>query len=161
MFTMLSDKFLEKKYLFTTYEIRLTIGNKYFSFTSKLTHLGRVTLICVYKMSSFVQMTAPSRFLNQCWFVLNWTLRTSLFAILSNTRKISLNMSSAIWRPFSLGFNVSNKRQKIWLQIPCTDREVVKARYVHRTHDPVTICMAILCHHDSISLMLSLLIRCS
>ena len=61
-----------------------------------LTHWGRVT---------------PSHYLNQCWNIVNWTLRNKLHwnssrkynIIIKNMR---LKVSSAKWRPCCLGLNV-------------------------------------------------------
>ena len=39
-----------------------------------LTHSGRVTHICVSKLS----WSAPSHYLKQCWNIVNWTLRNKL-----------------------------------------------------------------------------------
>ena len=49
-----------------------------------LTHWGRVTHICVSKLTiigsdnGFVAWPAPSHYLNQCWIIVNWTLRNKL-----------------------------------------------------------------------------------
>ena len=40
-----------------------------------LTHWGRVTHICVGKLTAW---TAPSHYLNQCWNIVNWTLGSKL-----------------------------------------------------------------------------------
>ena len=50
-----------------------------------LTHWGRVTHICVGNLTIIgsdngliVAWTAPSHYLNQCWNIVNWTLRNKL-----------------------------------------------------------------------------------
>ena len=49
-----------------------------------LTHWGRVTHICVVEMGHhrfrkwLVACSAPSHYLNQCWNIVNWTLRNKL-----------------------------------------------------------------------------------
>ena len=50
---------------------------------TELTHWGRVTHICVGKLTIIgsdngVAWTAPSHYLNQCWIIVNWTLRNKL-----------------------------------------------------------------------------------
>ena len=42
-----------------------------------LTHWGRVTHICVSKLT-IIGWTAPSHYLNQCWIIVNWNLRNKL-----------------------------------------------------------------------------------
>ena len=47
----------------------------------QLTHWGRVTHICFSKLTiigSVNTWTAPSHYLNQCWNIVNWTLRNKL-----------------------------------------------------------------------------------
>ena len=41
-----------------------------------LTHWGRVTHICVGNLT--ITWSAPSHYLNQCWDIVNWTLRNKL-----------------------------------------------------------------------------------
>ena len=48
-----------------------------------LTHWGRVTHICVSKLTIIgsdngLSLVAPSHYLNQCWNIVNWTLRNKL-----------------------------------------------------------------------------------
>ena len=49
-----------------------------------LTHWGRVTHICVSNLTIIVSdkrlsaWSAPSHYLNQCWNIVNWTLRNKL-----------------------------------------------------------------------------------
>ena len=55
----------------------------------------------------------PSHYLNQCWDIVNWTLRNKFSENLIGIhtfsfKKIHLKMSSAKWRPFWLGLNVLN-----------------------------------------------------
>ena len=54
--------------------------------------------------------TTPSHYLNQCWYVVNWTLKNKRQWILSEFnflfKKMHLKMSSAKWRPFCLGLNL-------------------------------------------------------
>ena len=57
-----------------------------------------------------VAWTAPSHYQNQCWNIVNWTLRNNFSEILigiqtSSFKKMHLKMSSAKWRPFCLGLN--------------------------------------------------------
>ena len=54
---------------------------------------------------------APSHYLNQCWNIVNWTLRTNFSEILIETvrfsfEKMRLKVSSAKWRRWCLGLNV-------------------------------------------------------
>ena len=50
----------------------------------KLTHWGRMTHICVSKQTNIGSdnglspWLAPSHYLNQCWNIVNWTLRNKL-----------------------------------------------------------------------------------
>ena len=59
-----------------------------------LTHWGRVTHICVSKLdhhcfrSRLVACTAPSHYLNQCWIIVNWTLRNKLQCNLNRNSNI-------------------------------------------------------------------------
>ena len=53
----------------------------------------------------------PSHYLNQCWNIVNWTLRTNFGKVLIEYRsfsfkKMHLKMSSGEWRPSCLGLNV-------------------------------------------------------
>ena len=70
-----------------------------------------------------VAWSARSHYLNQCWNIVNsnltnkpqWNLKQNLYISL---KKMHLQMSSAKWRPFSLGLNVLNRRctwsPKVW-----------------------------------------------
>ena len=53
----------------------------------------------------------PSHYLNQCWNIVNWTIRNKLQWILIEIhtlsfKKLPLKLASAKWRPFCLGLNV-------------------------------------------------------
>ena len=72
-----------------------------------LTHWGRVTHICVSKLT----WPAPSHYLNQWWIIVNWTLGTNFSEILIEIlifsfKKMRLKVSSAKRRPFCLGCSV-------------------------------------------------------
>ena len=43
-----------------------------------LTHWGRVTHICVGKLTIIGAVQATSHYLNQCWNIVNWTIRNKL-----------------------------------------------------------------------------------
>ena len=81
-----------------------------------LTHWGRETHICVSKLASIVSdwlvtWPAPSHYLNQCWNIVNGTLRNKLqWNPKRNSyifiQEMHLKMSSGKWRPFCPGLNV-------------------------------------------------------
>ena len=53
---------------------------------------------------------APSHYLNQCWNIVNWTLRNKLQWNLNRNsyisfKKMHFKMPSGKWRPFCLGLN--------------------------------------------------------
>ena len=61
--------------------------------------------------NSIVAWSAPSQYLNQCWNIVNWTLRNKLQWNLDRNsnitfKKMHLKVSSAKRRPFCLGLNV-------------------------------------------------------
>ena len=64
------------------------------TFSSFLTHWGRVTHICVSWLdhhrfrSWLVAWTAPSHYPNQCWNIVNWTLRNKLQWIFNRNSNI-------------------------------------------------------------------------
>ena len=112
-----------------------------------LTNWGRVTYACVSKLAIIGSdyWSAPSNYLNQCWNIVNWTLRNKLKwnfsqnSYLENPSKIS----STKWRPFCPGGDDSNllvlglecsgiSKSMPWLPIPigrhCT---VYPKKYVH------------------------------
>ena len=78
-----------------------------------LTHWGRVTHICVgnhWVRLWLVTWSAPSHYLNQCWDIVNWTLRNKLQWTLNRNSNLfiqenHLKVSSAKWRPFCVGLN--------------------------------------------------------
>ena len=59
-----------------------------------LTHWGRVMHICVRKLTTigsdngFVPWTEPSHYLNQCWYIVNWTLRNMIQLNFSRNQNI-------------------------------------------------------------------------
>ena len=61
-----------------------------------LTHRGRVTHICVSKVTRSV----PSHYLNQCWNIVNWTLRNKLKWNLNRNSYISIqeNAFKIVWK---------------------------------------------------------------
>ena len=61
-----------------------------------LTHRGRVTHICVSKVTRSV----PSHYLNQCWNIVNWTLRNKLQWNLNRNSYISIqeNAFKIVWK---------------------------------------------------------------
>ena len=75
-----------------------------------LTHWGRVTHICVDKLT----VISSDNYLNQCCNIVNWILGNKLQWNLNRNshifiKKMLLKMSSAKWRLFCLGFNVLSK----------------------------------------------------
>ena len=82
-----------------------------------LSHWGRVTHICVGKLTNFVSDNGllsgrrQGHYLNQCWNIVNWTLRENLqWNLIGIIEENALKMSSTKWRPFCLSLNVLNKR---------------------------------------------------
>ena len=86
---------------------------------TQLTHWGRVTHICVIKLSNhwfrlwLATWPVPSHYLNQCWNSVNWTRGTNFNKILMKIqqfsfKKMRLKMSSGKWCPFCLGLSVLN-----------------------------------------------------
>ena len=84
-----------------------------------LTHWGRVTHICVSKLTNIGSANglSPGRRQAIIWtndgILLIWTLGTNFVEVLSefhaySFKKMYFKMSSAKWRPFSLGLNVLN-----------------------------------------------------
>ena len=78
----------------------LTVGELLYIYCGCLTHWGRVTHICHY--------------LNQCWYIVNWTFETNFSEILIEIytfsfMKIRIKLSSGKCRPFCLGLNVLGK----------------------------------------------------
>ena len=72
-----------------------------------LTHWGRVTHICVGNLTIIGSDNglSPSHYLNQCWNIVNWTLRNKLQWNSNRNSKFSfkkthLKMSPGKWRPF-------------------------------------------------------------
>ena len=89
--------------------------SQYEIFRHYLNHWGRVTHICVGKLTIIGSDNglSPGRCqaINQCWNIVNWTLGTNFSEILIEIdtfsfKKMHLKMSSAKWRPFRLGLNV-------------------------------------------------------
>ena len=91
---------------------------------NRLTHWGRVTHICVSKLTIIGSNNglSPSRRQAIIWtnagILLIWTLGTNFSEILSEIhafsfKKMHLKMSSAKWRPFCLGLNVLT----IWVKM--------------------------------------------
>ena len=89
-----------------------------------LTHWGRVTHICVHKLTNIGSDNglSPDRRQAMIWtnagILLFRTLGTNFSEILSEIhafwfRKMHLKMSSANWRPFCLGLNVLNHMDKL------------------------------------------------
>ena len=81
------------------------------------THRGRMRLKCVsklghHRLKKWLDDTlAPSHYLNQCWAILNWTLRNKLQWNLSRNSSILIQenkFENVIWkcRAFCLGVNV-------------------------------------------------------
>ena len=79
-----------------------------------LTHLPLVPHICTSESCQhwfrkwLVTYSAPSHYLNQCWVIVNWTLRNKLQRNFSKKitfsfKKAHLKMSSAKWRLFCPG----------------------------------------------------------
>ena len=65
-------------------------------------------------MSSACPYTKPSHYVNQCWIIVNWTLRNKLQWNLNRNSNIFIEkmrwkVSSAKRRPFCLGLNVLNQ----------------------------------------------------
>ena len=84
-------------------------GNK-----KDLTNLPVVTHICISESGQhwlrewLVAYSAPSHCLNQCWIIVNWTLRNKRQWNLNLNKQISIHenvpeISSAKWGPFCLG----------------------------------------------------------
>ena len=82
-----------------------------------LTHWGRVTHICVSKLTTIGSDNglSPGRRQAIIWsnagILLNWTVGTNFSEILSEIdtfsfKQIRLKMSSGKWRPYCLGLNV-------------------------------------------------------
>ena len=88
------------------------------SCATRLTHWGRVTHICVSNLHHhwfrlwLVACSVQRHNLNQCWHIVNWTLRSKLQCNFSRNSDISIHeenafkTSSAKWWPFCLGFIV-------------------------------------------------------
>ena len=114
-----------KSYLFTPkgliwiYNTTHVLGSQVSQcMTITLTHWGRVMHICFSKLNiiasdndGLVAWPAPSHYLNQCWNIVNWTLRNKLQWNFNRIRtfsfkKIRLKVSSAKWQPCCLGLNV-------------------------------------------------------
>ena len=60
-------------------------------FNHPLTHWGRVTHICVGYITitySDRSWSAPSHYLNQCWYIVNWALKNKLYWNLSRKSHI-------------------------------------------------------------------------
>ena len=81
-----------------------------------LTHLPLVPHICVSELGQhwfrqwLVAYSAPSHYRNQCWFIVNWTLRNKLqwnsnqnTSLNFSLMKMHLKVSSVKWRPFCPG----------------------------------------------------------
>ena len=89
----------------------------------------------------------PSHYLNQCWVIVNWTLRNKLQWNLSEIKiqnpcftKIHLKLSSANWRPFCPG---GGELTACWEE-PCATGEIQPAAFKeHRNHcsDVITSTM--------------------
>ena len=84
-----------------------------------------------------VTWLAPSHYLNQCWIVVNWTLRNKFQWNLNQNSNIFIQenvfeMSSAKRRPFCLGLNVFIKGaySSSW-----------QAEYFWKRHMNFTICL--------------------
>ena len=88
---------------------------------------GRVTHICVLELGHhwfiywLVACSAPSHYLNQWSFLVNWTLWTKFSGIFTETKtfslaKLHLKYRLPKWRPCSLGLNVlsSSQNKVLW-----------------------------------------------
>ena len=77
-----------------------------------LTHWSRVSHICVCKLTIIVTWPAPSHYLNQCWNIVNWTLRNKLQwdlnrnSLTFSSEKMRSKVSSVKRQPFCLSLNV-------------------------------------------------------
>ena len=104
---------------------------------NNLTHWGRVTHICVRKLSIIGSDNglSPGRRQAIIWtnagILLIWTLGTNFSEILIEIhafsfKKMHLKMSSAKWRPFCLGLNVLTYQMHFSLQNPVWYKKSVK-----------------------------------
>ena len=79
-----------------------------------LTNWGRVTHICVSKLSIIgdngMSPDPPSHYLNQCWNIVKCNLKSTVQKLIEihtfSFKNIHLKISSGKWRPFWLGLNV-------------------------------------------------------
>ena len=76
----------------------------------ELTHFRLVSHICVSEWGYPVALlhSAASHYLNQCWVIVNWTLRNKVQINFNQNTKLSftkmhLKISSVKWRPFCPG----------------------------------------------------------
>ena len=92
-------------------------------FSSNLTHWGRVRHICISNLPHhwfrwwLITFSEPSHYLNQYWFVIDWTSRNNFqWNLNQNTTvfilEIWLKNVVCEWRPFCLSLNVLKENQK-------------------------------------------------
>ena len=94
----------------------MTISTSFFKQHKYLTHWGRVTHICVCKLTIIGSDNGLSpewhqAIMNQCWNIVKWTLRNKLQWNFKRNWYIFLQenvfeKSSRNWRPFCLGLHV-------------------------------------------------------
>ena len=60
-----------------------------------LTPWGRVTHICISKLTIIVAYMAQSHFVNQCWFTVNWTLRNKLQWNFNQNTKLCIHINAS------------------------------------------------------------------
>ena len=109
-------------------------GNNELTVLSPLTHWGRVTHICVGKLTIIgsdnwlVAWTAPSNYLNQSWDIVSWTLRNKLQWNLKQNSVVSIQenafengvceMASILFRPPCVN-QCSVEVSEKWGQMTC------------------------------------------
>ena len=89
-----------------------------------LTHWGQVMHIYISKLTiivsgnGLVAWAAPTHYLNQCWNIVNWTLRNTLqWNRNSNSHIFVLHFKilSGNWPPFCFCLNVLRTHLQLWL----------------------------------------------
>ena len=110
-----------------------------------LTHLPLVPHRCIRELTHLwwwlVAWSTPSHYLNQCWHIVNWTLRNKLQWNSNQNTKLFIHenaFQNVIWEMAAILFRrrwVNAQGQDIsWLHLTCTALSSVRQDFNHFIH---------------------------
>ena len=115
---------------------------------NEITDWGRVTHICISKWTiigsdnGFVTWSASSHYLNQCWNIINFTLKNRFQWLIKihifSFKKMHLKMLSAEWHLFCLGLNVITEiltcLYRIWIPYHSSNKRERQMIFLPQIH---------------------------